>query len=150
MRFKLLLIGLALFGVAACCSHHFGHHRHGGPATQPATTASKPATKPTSSTLVPASASASGACLRCHPWASVIEASAKYVTPEGDKTNPHINVPHDSKKEADIPDCLKCHTTHSLSPEPKKSDIDLKKVSVKWCYDACHHEKNFEKCSKCH
>jgi hypothetical protein len=161
MKFKFLAIGL-LVGSGFIASTMLAQTTATAPATKPATAASatsaQTSTKPTTSTSAPASASANSACLRCHPWAKVAEASAKYVTPEGEKGNPHMYVdldgsttkPHSSKSESDIPDCMKCHTAHALSPLPKKGDIDLKKVSVKWCYDACHHEKNFEKCDKCH
>ena len=160
MTFKLLVIGLGISCVIAVGTL-LAQTTATVPASKPATaaaapatasSASNPGTKPaaTTSTSVAASASASKACLKCHPWDKVIAGSTGYATPEGDKVNPHIYVPHDSKAEADIPDCLKCHTAHAVSPMPKKGDIDLKKVSVKWCYDACHHEKNFVKCDKCH
>ena len=42
------------------------------------------------------------------------------------------------------------HTGHPLGPLPAKGSIDLCKVGVKWCYDACHHEKDFTPCEKCH
>ena len=90
-------------------------------------------------------------CLACHgPFEKLIEASAKWVAPNGDKTSPHRYVPHDSKKDADIPDCTQCHTSHPIDPLPAKGSIDLSKVSVQWCYDACHHEKDFTPCKKCH
>jgi len=90
-------------------------------------------------------------CLRCHrPFDRIIEASAKYVAPSGEKTSPHRYVPHDSKKEEDIPECSHCHTAHPLDPLPARGSLDLSKVGVQWCYDACHHEKDLTSCKKCH
>jgi hypothetical protein len=165
MRFKIVLFGLGVSCLMAAGTM-LAQTTATAPASKPATAASAPATtrsavsspatattattSATSATSPATAASAIKACLKCHPWDKVIAASAAYKTPEGDKVDPHIYVPHDSKTEADIPDCLKCHTKHAVSPLPKKGEIDLKKVSVKWCYDACHHEKNFEKCDKCH
>jgi hypothetical protein len=143
MRITLLLTGLGILGAFVwygCC-----HEQPRGETPE-----TKPATMSTTMTAGPSTANAVNGCMRCHPWEDVMAASATYETPEGEKANPHMYVPHDSKLAADIPDCLKCHTTHPLSPEPKKGEIDLKAVSVKWCYDACHHEKNFERCDKCH
>lgn len=121
--------------------------------TKPAT---KPETKPATTASAPATASAASTCIRCHPFDKVIAASASYVTKSGEKGNPHVYIgvdttnPHESKAEKNAPDCLKCHTTHSLAPLPAKGSIDLKALDVKWCYDACHHEKNFVPCKKCH
>ena len=90
-------------------------------------------------------------CLTCHgPFDKLAEASAKYVAPSGEKGSPHRFVPHDSKKEGDIPECANCHKAHPVDPLPAKGSIDLSKVNVQWCYDTCHHEKNFEPCKKCH
>src|SRR5450755_3341733 len=90
-------------------------------------------------------------CLGCHgPFDKLIEASAKYVAASGEKTSPHRYVPHDSKKEEDIPECTNCHTAHPVDPLPAKGSISLAKVGVQWCYDACHHEKNLTSCKKCH
>jgi hypothetical protein len=92
-----------------------------------------------------------GGCLRCHaPFDKIIEASAKYVAPSGEKGSPHRYVPHDSKQEADIPECSHCHTAHPLDPLPAKGSIDMSKVGVKWCYDTCHHEKDLKSCKECH
>ncbi len=90
-------------------------------------------------------------CLECHgSFDKIIEASAKYVAPSGEKTSPHRYVPHDSKKAEDIPECSHCHAAHPLDPLPAQGSIDLSKVSVKRCYDACHHEKNLTSCKECH
>jgi hypothetical protein len=90
-------------------------------------------------------------CLTCHgPFDKLVEASVKYVAPSGEKGSPHRYVPHNSKAEEDIPDCTHCHAKHALDPLPEKGSIDLSKVSVKWCYDQCHHEKNLTSCKECH
>jgi hypothetical protein len=96
-------------------------------------------------------ASSENECLNCHgAFDKIIEASAKYVAPSGEKTSPHRYVPHDSKKEEDVPECSHCHTAHPLDPLPAKGSIDLSKTDVQWCYDACHHEKDLTSCKKCH
>jgi hypothetical protein len=90
-------------------------------------------------------------CLSCHrPFDKIIEASAKYVAPSGEKTSPHRYVPHDSNNEEDVPECTHCHTAHPLDPLPAKGSIDRSKVGVQWCYDACHHEKDLTSCKQCH
>ena len=97
------------------------------------------------------SAKAENECLGCHgPFGEIIKATANYVAPSGEKTSPHRYVPHDSKKEEDIPECSHCHTAHPLDPLPAQGSIDLSKVGVQWCYDTCHHQKNFAPCQKCH
>jgi hypothetical protein len=111
--------------------------------------------QPGSATNAPASGPVAGRaekdCLSCHgPFDKLIEASAKYVAPSGEKTSPHRYVPHDSKEGKDIPVCSHCHTAHPLSPLPAKGSIDLSKVSVQWCYDTCHHEKTLKSCKECH
>jgi hypothetical protein len=97
-----------------------------------------------------AAAPAAGDCLDCHgPYDKLIEISARYVAPSGEKTSPHRYVPHDSKLEKDIPECTRCHSAHPLSPLPARSSMDLSKVGVEWCY-TCHHERNFTSCKECH
>ena len=117
------------------------------------TSAPRPGPEPRSTVLAsgPVSKDSENECLRCHgPFDKIIEASANYVAPSGEKTSPHRYVPHDSKKEEDIPECSHCHTAHPLDPMPAKGSIDLSKVGVQWCYDTCHHEKDFTPCKKCH
>jgi predicted CXXCH cytochrome family protein len=114
--------------------------------------------RPGSSVNVPAQAPATESgrkaeddCLQCHgPFDKLTEASANYIAPSGEKTSPHRYVPHDSKKEQDIPECSRCHTAHPLSPLPAKGSIDLSKVGVQYCYDTCHHDKSLESCKNCH
>jgi hypothetical protein len=90
-------------------------------------------------------------CLGCHgPFDKLIESTGDYVAPSGEKTSPHRYVPHDSKSEDDIPECTSCHTPHSLDNLPEKGSLDKSKVDVKYCYDTCHHEKNFTSCKQCH
>src|SRR5512139_512888 len=91
------------------------------------------------------------ACLDCHgPFAKIVEATANWKAPSGEKTSPHRYVPHDSKQASEIPDCRSCHDAHAISPPPAAGSIDLKKVTVDWCYTTCHHEKNFTPCKECH
>ena len=98
----------------------------------------------------PVAKRAGGDCLHCHgPFNKLIEVTANYVAPSGEKTSPHRYVPHDSKLEKDIPECSHCHTAHSLSSLPANGSMDLSKVSVEWCF-TCHHEKNFQSCKDCH
>ena len=90
-------------------------------------------------------------CLSCHgPFEKIIENSANYTAPSGEKISPHRFVPHDSKKDEDVPECTNCHTAHALDPLPAAGSVDLSKVKVQWCYTACHHEKNFTSCKECH
>ena len=90
-------------------------------------------------------------CLSCHgPFDKIIESTSDYTALSGEKISPHRYVPHDSKKEDDIPECTNCHAAHPLDPLPEPGTVDLKKVDVQWCYTACHHEKNFTPCAQCH
>ncbi len=90
-------------------------------------------------------------CLTCHaPYDKLIEATAKYVAPSGEKTSPHKYVPHNSKDEKEIPECTHCHAVHPVDPLPKKGSIDRSKLNVQWCYTACHHTKDLQSCKKCH
>jgi hypothetical protein len=91
------------------------------------------------------------ACLDCHgPFDKLIESTAKWQAPSGEKTSPHRYVPHNSKTAEDVPDCTNCHTAHALTPPPTPGSIDVSKVTVEWCYKTCHHEKDFTPCKKCH
>jgi hypothetical protein len=137
LKIHLVLIGVVILAILGCSVDK--------------SSAPEPSPEPTAVASAPATANGGSTCLRCHPWDKVMEASTKYVVASsGEKANPHMYVPHDSKEGKDIPDCMKCHTTHALSPAPAKGSIDLSKLDVKWCFDACHHEKNFEPCKKCH
>jgi hypothetical protein len=90
-------------------------------------------------------------CLGCHgPFSKIVEATADYVAPSGEKTSPHKYIPHNSDIEDEIAECSHCHVVHPVDPPPAKGSIDLSKVTVQWCYKACHHQKNFNSCKKCH
>jgi hypothetical protein len=90
-------------------------------------------------------------CLNCHgPFEKLVASSDKWVAPSGEKTSPHRYVPHDSKKDEDIPECLQCHTAHAPDAPPAHGTVDLSKVKVDYCYETCHHEKNFTSCKQCH
>jgi len=115
--------------------------------------AQKAAPKPNvvSAASAPAATPTKADCLGCHgPFDKLVEASGNYVAPSGEKISPHRFVPHDSKKDEDIPECTKCHVAHPLDPLPALGSVDLSKVNVQWCYDSCHHEKNFTSCKECH
>ena len=106
-------------------------------------------------TLVLAAQTENGAskakCLGCHgPFEKMTGVTDKYIAPSGEKISPHRFVPHDSKKDEDVPECTNCHTAHPLNPLPVHGSVDLSKVNVKWCYETCHHEKNFTSCKECH
>jgi hypothetical protein len=90
-------------------------------------------------------------CLSCHgPFDKLTSVTDKYTAPSGEKISPHRFVPHDSTKDEDVPECTNCHTAHPLDPLPTHGSVDLSKVDVKWCYETCHHEKNFTSCKQCH
>jgi hypothetical protein len=99
----------------------------------------------------------SSKCLSCHgPFTKLVASSTNYAAPSGEKTSPHRYVSagpnqfvaHNSKEATAIPDCLNCHTAHPANPA--KGSIDLKKVSVQWCYTKCHHKNDFTSCKECH
>ncbi len=84
-------------------------------------------------------------CLTCHgPFEDLSALTADYVGPDGMAANPHVYVPHD---KTTILECKLCHEPHQL---PVQSIDDIPQASVQYCYAACHHEYNFEPCSKCH
>ncbi len=90
-------------------------------------------------------------CLGCHgPFEKMTGVTDKYTAPSGEKISSHRFVPHDSKKDEDVPECTNCHTAHPLNPPPEHGSIDLSRVNVNWCYETCHHEKNFTSCKQCH
>ena len=84
-------------------------------------------------------------CLGCHgPFEELAKRTAAYVTDHGEKVNPHMYVPHDSKK---ITACNNCHDAH---PMPVTSPGNIAKANVQYCYSACHHENDFTPCVQCH
>jgi hypothetical protein len=84
-------------------------------------------------------------CLGCHgSFEELAKRTAGYVTDQGEKANPHMYVPHDSKK---ITSCDNCHDAH---PVPLTSPEKIAKANVQYCYSACHHENDFTPCIECH
>jgi predicted CXXCH cytochrome family protein len=82
-------------------------------------------------------------CLGCHgPYEKLASATADYTMPSGEKTNPHLYVPHNSKN---IPECSNCHESH---PVPLTTKEGLRKPNAEWCY-TCHHTRTFV-CGTCH
>jgi hypothetical protein len=137
MKIRLFFIAIGILG---CVSILIAN----GPVS--AQTAGQPA-----KAASPASGPSKSDCLNCHgPFDKIIESTGDYVAPSGEKLSPHRYVPHDSKKDEDIPECTNCHTAHPLDPLPAQGSIDLSKVNVQWCYTSCHHEKNFTSCKQCH
>jgi hypothetical protein len=120
-------------------------------ATSPAVTsptASTPTDGAQSST--PAVKKKERKCIDCHgPFDKLAGMPANVTAPSGEKINPHRYVPHDSKEEKDVPECLQCHTAHPLSPKPDKGSIDLSKISLQYCY-TCHHDNTLKSCKECH
>ena len=115
------------------------------------TFAQAPAPQSKAPAAAPAESPSKEQCLGCHgPFDKIAAASANYTAPGGEKVNPHRNVPHDSKKDEDIPSCANCHEAHPLDPLPAHGTVDLSKVNVQWCYEQCHHAKNFTPCKQCH
>ncbi|MEG0503995.1 MAG: hypothetical protein RR547_05065 [Raoultibacter sp.] len=74
-------------------------------------------------------------CLSCHPYDEVMAKSAEYVTPEGEKANPHRTVDENADKPheatgSEVPyDCAGCHTAH---PNPPTEAVELP-ASVSSC-----------------
>jgi len=87
----------------------------------------------------------SDVCLGCHgPFTKLASALAQFVAEDGNKINPHVYVPHDKQE---IPGCTNCHTPH---PVPLTSPKGLSKPAVDYCYNTCHHRRNFTPCKTCH
>ncbi len=85
-------------------------------------------------------------CLACHgPFEKVIALNLKFKVSEEETVNPHKYVPHDGK---DAPECTECHTPHAIPP-PEKAQI-IRPNNVDFCYEGCHHMKNFQPCTTCH
>jgi hypothetical protein len=127
------------------------------PQTTSPTTTSPTITSPTASTPTDGAQSTTPEvkkkerkCIDCHgPFDKLAGMPANVTAPSGEKINPHRYVPHDSKEEKDVPECLQCHTAHPLSPKPDKGSIDLSKVSLQYCY-TCHHDNTLKSCKECH
>jgi len=89
------------------------------------------------------------ACLACHggSFDKLIEKKTAHKAAGGETINPHKYIPHNENKTENVPDCLGCHSQHTIPPKGK---IDLSKVNIESCYLSCHHQQNFERCSNCH
>jgi hypothetical protein len=84
-------------------------------------------------------------CLACHgPFEKLKGRTAGFTTPEGEKLNPHLNVPHES---TNVTTCTECHEVHPL---PVTGPVKMAKASVQYCYAACHHTNDFTPCVQCH
>lgn len=87
-------------------------------------------------------------CLRdgCHTRESIETATSDYTAPSGEKVNPHSTTVADKFSDSDNPheisgntiSCSNCHTSHRKS------------AGIGYCYEACHHAKNFTPCQDCH
>jgi hypothetical protein len=86
-------------------------------------------------------------CLACHgPFEKLVSAPATFKASSDETVNPHKYVPHDSE---DAPQCSECHVVpHEIPPKDKASVVKPKDVS--YCFDSCHHAKNFQPCKNCH
>ncbi len=86
-------------------------------------------------------------CLACHgPYDKLAEATSDYVAESGETVTPHMYVPHAEKQ--DIPACTECHVPHEI-PLDDKTEV-VKPDNLNYCYQSCHHMRNFQTCSSCH
>jgi hypothetical protein len=86
-------------------------------------------------------------CLGCHgPYEKLANAKPYFRASSGETVTPHQYVAHAEKR--DFPNCVECHETH-VTPLDDKSRV-VKPKDVDWCYQVCHHGKNFEPCTNCH
>jgi hypothetical protein len=90
------------------------------------------------------------ACLECHgPFDELAKRTSGYQAPSGETVTPHRYVPHREPEEREIPECANCHQVHPVPPSA--GDIAaLRKPTVTWCYEKCHHTKDFTPCKACH
>jgi hypothetical protein len=124
----------------------------GGARQLPATTAFSAATAVTVTGQPPLPAAAAAPdkpkaelCLGCHgPFDKLKARTAAYSTAEGQKVNPHLNVPH---KSTNMTTCTECHDVH---PVPVTRPVKIAKASLQYCYAACHHMNDFTPCVQCH
>jgi hypothetical protein len=118
--------------------------------------AAPPTPGPTAPVAPSAPSAAAAACMACHSdFQAIAKASANYVAPSGVHVNPHTTVdpsitktftnPHASG--VGIVNCTYCHRPH---PVPLTSTKDVPTPNVDYCFTACHHLGNFERCSDCH
>jgi 3-oxosteroid 1-dehydrogenase len=108
--------------------------------------ASSPSANAPKTDAVPAASKES--CLECHgPFDKLSSAQANYVADDGKKINPHRFVPHDAAGAKSVPECSSCHTPHPLPHTPQGNPS---KADIAFCFDSCHHTKNFTSCKECH
>jgi hypothetical protein len=89
-------------------------------------------------------------CLRCHgPFAKLAEKTAAKNAPSGETTTPHRHIPHDTLLESTVPDCESCHSKHPI-PATKEGMAAVAKSTWDFCYNQCHHQKDFTPCKTCH
>jgi len=82
-------------------------------------------------------------CFDCHvpnehtSYEEIVARTEDY-TVNDEKVNPHD--PHAGVERSDIEqtECSRCHQMHKESR------------GINYCYNACHHERNFENCNACH
>jgi hypothetical protein len=85
-------------------------------------------------------------CLACHgPFEKVIQGGVKFKVTEEETVNPHKYVPHDGQE---APECTECHLPHPIPPKDK-SEVERPK-NVDFCFEGCHHMRNFQPCKTCH
>lgn len=90
------------------------------------------------------------ACLGCHgPYEKLASLPPTYLAPSGEKINPHMYVPHETKQAKAIPECTDCHDPHSLPPDSSQTPA-VAPPQVLWCYTSCHHTNSFKACKDCH
>ena len=100
--------------------------------------------------VAPAAPISKDECLNCHGSFDQLAAStANYVAPSGEKTTPHLYIPHRSKEAKAIPECSNCHQPHSVPPT-ESDRAAFRKPEIDWCYSSCHHENNLKSCKECH
>jgi hypothetical protein len=118
--------------------------------TSPAPIATPAATPPTALPS-PSPTVATETCLSCHPHKELFRATARYRTGGGEKVNPHVTIDLDSPKPhtsgKGIADCTNCHEPHPIPPEAQRQGV---KADLEYCFGACHHQRNFRRCSECH
>jgi hypothetical protein len=155
MRIRLSLIGVGVLMCARILSAGISTSAQSPAPEQQSTAPAPQSPAPQQDSTAPASGQDAkvpkDTCLGCHgPFDKITDPPDKYVAPSGEKTTPHRYVPHDSKKDEDIPECTNCHTAHSLDSLPEQGSIDLSKVDVQSCYKACHHDNSLTTCKSCH
>lgn len=89
-------------------------------------------------------------CLECHgPFDELAKRTAGYQAPSGETGTPHRTIPHRGPEEPEVPECSHCHQVHPVPPSA--GDLAaLRKPTVTWCYEKCHHTKDFTPCKACH